>query len=78
MNTITKELFIPKNHRPHLELELPPNCPTGEVTVTVIVEPKTGCGRHHNRAADIRGIYKGIVRMADDFDDPLDDFREYR
>lgn len=32
-------------------------------------------GRENKRKA---GLAKGLIEMADDFDEPLDDFKEYR
>jgi hypothetical protein len=73
MNTITTEAVVNSDHRLNLNLELPPGSPTGKVTVTLTVEPQVGV----NRMAEIRGKYEGQIRIAEDFDAPLEDFTEY-
>lgn len=77
MSTITKDAFIPNNHKLSLEVELPPGTPTGDVVVTVIVKTKNETKKRVNRMAELEGRYKGQIWMADDFDAPLDDFAEY-
>jgi hypothetical protein len=65
---IEQAIEIPPNHR--LYVDVPPEVPTGKVILTFTPvsaakkTPKPGC-------------MKGKIWMADDFDAPLDDFKEY-
>ncbi len=40
MSTITKDAFVPKNHKLTLDLELPEGTPTGAVVITLTVTPR--------------------------------------
>jgi hypothetical protein len=40
MSTITKDAFVPKNHKLSLNLELPASAPTGAVVITLTVKPR--------------------------------------
>jgi hypothetical protein len=71
MNTIVKEIFIPSNR--HINIELPPETPMGEAVVTLTIELK----KPVNRVGELYGKGKGEFWMADDFDAPLEDFKEY-
>ncbi len=82
MSTIVKEIVIPPDHKINLEVELPPDCPTGEVVVTLIVEAKDAQTKNkpqkpQNRISELYGIYEGQIWTSDDFDAPLEDFAEY-
>ncbi len=81
MSTIVKKIVIPPDHKINLDLEFPPESITGEVEMTIIIKPKGPAlgkdGKPLNRMAELRGIYKGQVWMSDDFDAPLEDFKEY-
>jgi hypothetical protein len=77
MNIITTEVVIENNHRLNLDIELPPGSPTGEALVTVTIEPKKAETPEGNRLAEVCGLGKGKVWMAEDFDAPLEDFAEY-
>ncbi len=77
MSTITQEAFISGNHKLTLELELPPDAPTGNVVITLTVKPRNKQQKRANRMAELEGKYKGEIWMADDFDEPLEDFAEY-
>lgn len=77
MHPITTEVFISGNHKLHLNIDLPTDIPTGAATVTVFLKPHAEAAQHINRAAEIRGMGKGKVWMAEDFDAPLEDFAEY-
>ncbi len=72
MSTLVKDIVVPKNR--HIDIELPADVPEGEATITITVEP----GRRVNRLGELYGSGKGeLVWMADDFDAPLEDFKEY-
>lgn len=77
MSTITKVVYIPNDHKLNLEVELPPDSPTGEAVVTLIFETTNVGQKRPNRMAELEGKYKGMIWMADDFDAPLEDFAEY-
>ena len=77
MNPITTEVVITTDHKLSLNIDLPPDYPTGAAFVTLTLEPKPEEARPLNRAAEIRGMGKGKVWMAEDFDAPLEDFAEY-
>ena len=53
-----------------------PDCPTGKVEVTLTIRPGND-PTPRRRFADLRGIYAGKIWMSDDFDAPLDDFKDY-
>ncbi len=81
LNTIVKEIVIPADHKINLEVELPPDSPTGEAELRITIRLR-GKGRHiegkrPNRMAEMEGKYKGQIWMSDDFDAPLEDFKEY-
>ncbi|MCC8165320.1 MAG: DUF2281 domain-containing protein [Planctomycetes bacterium] len=71
MSTVVKKIVIPSNR--HINIELPPEVPVGEAIVTLTIEPKTPV----NRLGELFGQGKGEIWMADDFDAPLEDFKEY-
>jgi hypothetical protein len=67
--TVTQTVDIPANHR--LTIDVPREVPEGRIILTFtpaggepIKERKFGCS-------------KGKYRMADDFDAPLEDFKDY-
>lgn len=86
MGTITKEVVVPPDRK--ITVELPADFPAGQAKITVTAESDPtipeqtsmrpngqNCGK--NEIAKLRGEGKGKVRMADDFDAPLEDFAEY-
>lgn len=77
MSTITKDVVIPSNHKLSIDIELPPDTPTGRAVITLTVTAKDIPEKPVNRLADLAGRYKGQIWMADDFDAPLEDFAEY-
>ena len=72
---LNRTAVVDDDHRLSLEVELPPDCPTGRVEVTLTIRPSNISTPR--RFADLRGIYAGKIWMADDFDAPLDDFKDY-
>jgi len=75
--SVTQTVEIPANHR--LTIDVPPEVPTGRAKIIFfpdsagkepVTEPKSGkrCGY---------GSVKGDYWMADDFNAPLDDFKDY-
>ena len=78
MGNITAEVVINNDRRLTLDLELPPDCPTGPATVTLTLAPKAASsGLGKNKMVALRDKYKGQIWMAEDFEAPLDDFAEY-
>lgn len=75
MSTIVKQITIPDNR--HIDIELPPDVPVGEAMMTLTIAPKNKEGKSVNRLGELFGQGRGEIRMADDFDAPLDDFKEY-
>lgn len=75
MSTVVKQITIPDNR--HIDIELPPEIPVGEAIMTLTIEPKNNGEKRLNRLGALFGQGKGEIWMADDFDAPLEDFKEY-
>jgi len=56
----------------HTRIELLESVPMNDEEVTVIIEPVKKPGRKRTP-----GLLKGKIRMMPDFNEPLEDFREY-
>ena len=69
--SITQTVEIPVNHR--LTIDVPPEVPAGQVILTFT--PKAAVSERKKQR--IFGCVKGDYWMADDFDAPLDDFKDY-
>jgi hypothetical protein len=69
--SITQTVEIPVSHR--LTIDVPPEVPAGLVILTFT--PKATV--QEKKKERIFGCVKGDYWMADDFDAPLDDFRDY-
>jgi hypothetical protein len=65
----TQTVVVPANHR--LTIDVPPEVPAGPVILTFT---PAGTERKKER---VFGCAKGQFHMAEDFDAPLDDFKEY-
>ncbi len=70
MSTITKEIVIPDNLC--INIELPPDVIPGKAVIKLTIEQKKP-----NRVRELFGTGKGKIRMADDFDAPMEDFKDY-
>jgi len=78
MTNITAEVLINNDRRLTLDLELPPDCPTGPAIITLNLAPKAiSPERAKNKMVELRNKYRGQIWMAEDFDAPLEDFAEY-
>lgn len=82
MTTITRKIIIPKDRRIRLDIEAPPDCPEGATIITVVFQADTDTGTNaesgaKNGLAALYGKGKGQFTMSPDFDEPLDDFKEY-
>ena len=71
--TITQTIEIPDDRR--ITLEVPCEVPTGRTRV-IIQFPVQAEGSEHKKVP-VFGCSKGKYRMADDFDAPLEDFKDY-
>ncbi len=69
------EVFVPDTHKVYLEVDLPPDFPEGDAIVTMVFKYK---GKHVNRMGEVMGLGAGEVWMAENFDEPLEDFSEYK
>jgi hypothetical protein len=75
--TITQTVDIPANRR--LTIDVPPEIPAGPVILTFTTakeEPATNAPSAQKKVP-VFGCAKGKYRMAEDFDAPLDDFKDY-
>ena len=74
--TITQTVEIPADHR--LVIEVPREVPAGPAIVTFApAETEPVAGRTEPKKERGFGCAKGQFRMADDFDAPLEDFKDY-
>ena len=75
--TITQTIEVPANRR--ITLDVPPQIPVGQVILTFT--PKTASSQavtaQEQKKDRVRGCAKGQFWMADDFDAPLEDFKDY-
>ncbi len=76
MSAITKRVTIGRDHRIRLELDIPADFPEGEAEMIVDLKPLQPKAKRG--VAALAGIFRGQVRISDDFDEPLDDFADYR
>ncbi|GMO66076.1 MAG: hypothetical protein Ta2A_14070 [Treponemataceae bacterium] len=77
MITMQQTVDIPASHRLDLRLDIPPEFPAGQTILTFTLM-QTDTDRDASRKkAPIFGCARGQFQMADDFDAPLEDFREY-
>jgi hypothetical protein len=69
--SITQTVEVPASHR--LTIDVPPEVPAGQVILTFT--PKAAVLERKKQREF--GCVKGDYWMADDFDAPLDDFKDY-
>jgi hypothetical protein len=67
--TVTQTVDIPASHR--LTIDVPREVPAGR-TVLAFTPAET-----EQKKTPVFGCAKGQFRMADDFDAPLEDFKDY-
>jgi hypothetical protein len=67
--TITQTVEIPADRR--ITLDVPPQIPTKAVIITFTP------AETEQKKVPVFGSAKGKYRMADDFDAPLEDFKDY-
>lgn len=67
------DVIVPTDRR--IVIELPPEVPVGEAEIILSIYPQHNTV---NRVGELYGTGKGEkVWMSDDFDEPLEDFKEY-
>jgi hypothetical protein len=66
--SITQTVEVPVSRR--LIIDVPPEVPTGRIILTFVPETE-------QKKVPVFGCAKGKYRMADDFDAPLEDFKDY-
>jgi hypothetical protein len=67
--SITQTVEVPASHR--VTIEVPPEIPAGPVTITFTR------AEAEQKRKPVFGCAKGQFWMADDFDAPLEDFKDY-
>ncbi|MDR1429145.1 MAG: DUF2281 domain-containing protein [Spirochaetaceae bacterium] len=70
--SVTQSIIIPASHR--LTIDVPPEVPAGPVILTFTPQ---AAGQPEQRKKRVFGCAKGEFWMADDFDAPLEDFKDY-
>ena len=66
---------INANHQIVLDENLPDNAPSRVRVIVLFDEQATNVGSKKRRKA---GSAEGLIKMSDDFDAPLEDFKEYQ
>ncbi|GHV88967.1 hypothetical protein AGMMS50267_13270 [Spirochaetia bacterium] len=91
MITIEQTVDIPASRRLDLHLDIPPEFPVGRTILTFTSAQTDTTGEASSsvpeagdtstapsrKKAPVFGCARGQFQMADDFDAPLEDFREY-
>jgi hypothetical protein len=72
--TIEQTVTIPANHR--LTIDVPPQVPTG-ASVIIQFPVSEGINTAEQKKVPMPGCARGQFRMSDDFDEPLEDFKDY-
>jgi hypothetical protein len=74
--TIEQTVEIPANYK--IFLELPHSVPSG-VKASVKIDIPASPAKKTNKSENIPvfGCLKGQIKMSDDFDEPLEDFKDY-
>lgn len=69
------DVIVPSNRHITIELELPPEIPEGKAAITLTINPDAP---PKHRLAELFGAGKDDhLWMSDDFDAPLEDFKDY-
>lgn len=72
LKQMEKRVVIPSNHR--ITIDLPEEIPAGTALITMTIESDES---PVNRVGELYGSSKGEYWMADDFDAPMEDFKDY-
>jgi hypothetical protein len=67
--SVTQTVDIPASHR--LVIDVPPEVPTGRAILTLTPAAT------EQKKKRVRGCAKGQFHMSEDFDEPLEDFKDY-
>jgi len=70
METIKTHVNIPDDRRLVIDLHIPDTIPTGSTDIVLVFQSHRQKKPRHSR---ILGDFKGKIRIADDFDEPLGD-----
>jgi hypothetical protein len=70
--SIIQTVEIPENHR--LTIDIPREIPAGRSILTFTLSPE---GKTEPQKVPVFGCAKGRFKIADDFDAPLEDFKDY-
>jgi hypothetical protein len=70
METIKMHVNIPDDRRLLIDLQIPHTIPTGSTDVVLVFHGQEQKKPQHSR---VLGAFKGKIRIADDFDNPLGD-----
>ncbi|MEA2040708.1 MAG: hypothetical protein U9N82_12925 [Thermodesulfobacteriota bacterium] len=70
METIKTHVNIPDDRRLVIDLHIPHTIPTGSTDVVLVFH---GQKQKKPRRSRVLGVFKGKIRIADDFDNPLGD-----
>ena len=74
MSTLIKDIVIPDDRHITLDIELPPEVPVGDASITLTIKPAEK--REHRLAELFASGKDDEVWMADDFDDPMMQVKE--
>ncbi len=66
---------ISENHQIVLDEDLPSNAPSRVRVIVLFDENESNSSSKKRRKA---GSAEGLIKMSDDFDEPLEDFEEYQ
>ena len=69
---VVKQVVIPDDR--HIDIDLPAEVPLGKAVITMTIE---SVEEAVNRVGELYGTDKGEFWMADDFDAPMEDFKDY-
>ena len=70
MEAIKTHVNIPDDRRLVIDLQIPPTIPTGSTDVVLVFPVQE---QKRSQRCRVLGAFKGKIRIADDFDNPLGD-----
>ncbi len=73
MITVSTEAYISAQN-PSILL---PNVPEGQYEVIIVLQPKTSTAKPKAKKPRKAGFIKAKITMSDDFNAPLEDFKDY-
>lgn len=75
MRTLPQRITLGRDRIIRVEIPAPVGLPEGELDVVVDLTPVAKSPK--KGLAALAGIYRGKVKISDDFDEPLEDFADY-